>query len=196
MDSQRFDRLTKTLATAGSRRRVLGAVLAGMLGSLGTRTTIADESEDSGTVIADASGGNHNQAIVLEPDPAHNDRDRDRDRDDDNNDDKDKHHDEDPDAGQCGPFVEPCPGNPQCGSFGRPCPGDAQCVAGTCGGSCPPSTGFECTGTRGRDCCASRGECCGCRDNVTGETYGYCTSVGSPCRPGTDFGPNVVCGHV
>lgn len=35
MDQERFDALAQSLVSAGSRRRALGALLAGMLGSLG-----------------------------------------------------------------------------------------------------------------------------------------------------------------
>ena len=79
MDSDRFDWLSRTLATAGSRRRVLGALLASALSSLRVHTTSADEDESSGTVIADSSGGNHNRAAVINPSTSDHDRDRDDD---------------------------------------------------------------------------------------------------------------------
>ncbi len=61
MDAGRFDRLARAVGNRGSRRRLLGGLLAGALGSLSLRTTAAD---DSGTAIADASGGDTNLATV------------------------------------------------------------------------------------------------------------------------------------
>jgi hypothetical protein len=98
MEGTRFDQFARTLATSRSRRRVLGAVLAGVLGSLRARPTTADDVDDSGTVIADASGGDHNQATVLEPAPVRHDREREPDRDDDRDEDKDKKKGEDKDS--------------------------------------------------------------------------------------------------
>src|SRR5215210_2392874 len=63
MEGTRFDYLARTVATSGSRRRVLGALLAGALGGLRLRATRADE---RGTAIADASGGNDNLAGVVD----------------------------------------------------------------------------------------------------------------------------------
>jgi hypothetical protein len=63
MEGARFDELARTVASSGSRRRLLGALLAGALGSLRIRATRADE---SGTEIADASGGNDNLAAVVD----------------------------------------------------------------------------------------------------------------------------------
>jgi hypothetical protein len=102
MEGTRFDHLARALATSGSRRRVLGAVLVGALGSLWTRATAAD---DSGTAIADASGGDHNLATVVDPATGEHDRNRDnnsdKDRDDerehDRGDDKNKNKDKDKD---------------------------------------------------------------------------------------------------
>src|SRR3954466_7254209 len=59
MEGTRFDYLARAVATSGSRRQVLRALLAGALGSLRLRATSADE---SGTVIADAGGGDDNLA--------------------------------------------------------------------------------------------------------------------------------------
>ena len=70
MEGIRFDSLARTMATSGSRRRVLGALLAGALGSLRLRATRADE---SGTAIADAGGGDDNLAIVVNPATGGND---------------------------------------------------------------------------------------------------------------------------
>ncbi len=74
MDDGGFDRLVRAVAMRGSRRRVLGGLLAGALGSLRVRPTAAD---DSGTAIADASGGNHNATTVTDPATGGNDHDRD-----------------------------------------------------------------------------------------------------------------------
>jgi hypothetical protein len=62
MEGTRFDYLARTMATSGSRRRVLSALLAVALGSLHPRPTRADE---RGTTIADASGGDDNLAAVV-----------------------------------------------------------------------------------------------------------------------------------
>jgi hypothetical protein len=95
MEGKRFDQLARAAATSGSRRRVLSAVLAGGLTGLWARVTAAD---DSGTAIADASGGNHNQATATDPasgrnehhdrDDADGDRDDERNAKDDNREDK------------------------------------------------------------------------------------------------------------
>ena len=76
MEGKRFDQLARTLATSGSRRRVLGGFLTGVLGGLRIRPASAD---DSGTSIADASGGDHNHATAAEPGANGNDQDRDHD---------------------------------------------------------------------------------------------------------------------
>ncbi len=62
MEGKRFDHLARAVATGGSRRQVLAAVLAGALGSLRICTATADD--DSGIAIADASGGDHNLATA------------------------------------------------------------------------------------------------------------------------------------
>jgi hypothetical protein len=77
MEGKRFDQLARAVATSGSRRRLLGAVLTGALGSLRIHATSADD----GIAIADASGGDHNVATVVDPAPSGNDRDHDPDRD-------------------------------------------------------------------------------------------------------------------
>jgi hypothetical protein len=99
-----------------------------------------------------------------------------------------------PPSNACGPFVTPCPGDPQCGSFGRACLGTTQCVDGTCSGDSCPSASWSCLGSSGGECCAERAACCKCRNNVTNETYGYCST--DPACGSVDFGPDVVCGHV
>ncbi len=82
MDPRRFDRLTATFATAGSRRRVLAALLVGALGNLRLHTATAED--ESGTVIAEAVGGNANLATVVDPatSPTDYDPDHDHDQDD------------------------------------------------------------------------------------------------------------------
>lgn len=78
MEPQSFDQLARSLATGGSRRRLLAGVLGGVLASLRARTTTADE---GGTVIADASGGDLNRATAIDPATTGNDLDNDtRDR--------------------------------------------------------------------------------------------------------------------
>jgi hypothetical protein len=54
VDGKRFDQLARTVAAQGSRRRLLGGLLAGVQGMLRLRTAVADESS---TAFADASGG-------------------------------------------------------------------------------------------------------------------------------------------
>jgi hypothetical protein len=131
MDGARLDRLARAVATGGSRRRVVGAVLAGVLGSLRPRTTAAD---DSGATIADASGGDQNRATVVDPATNRNDHDRDRNRD------RDREHDQ-----------KKC--QPQ--SRSEACAGHCdQVVNDGCGGS------FDCT-CDGQTVCARRdGVCC------------------------------------
>ena len=63
MEETHFDRVAR-VAAGGSRRRVLGALLAGALASLRLHTTSADQ---PGTVVAEAGGGDHNLATVVEP---------------------------------------------------------------------------------------------------------------------------------
>jgi hypothetical protein len=72
MEGKRFDQFARAVATSGSRRRVLAGFLAAALASLRVRTTSAD---DDGTAIADASGGDHNVATVVDPATGANDRD-------------------------------------------------------------------------------------------------------------------------
>jgi hypothetical protein len=62
MEGTRFDYLARSVATSGSRRRVLGALLGGVLGGLRLRATRADE---RGTAIADASGGDDDLAAIV-----------------------------------------------------------------------------------------------------------------------------------
>jgi hypothetical protein len=80
MTANRFDSLTRTLATTGTRRGLLGAFLAGVLVTLRIHPAAADDSDavigdtsdivstdDSGIVIVDASGGDANLAGVVDP---------------------------------------------------------------------------------------------------------------------------------
>ena len=62
MEGARLDYLARTMATSGSRRRLLGALRVGAMGGLRLRPTRADE---RGTTIADASGGDDNLAAVV-----------------------------------------------------------------------------------------------------------------------------------
>jgi hypothetical protein len=59
MAESRFDRLARALGAGGSRRRLVGAFLAGTLAVRRARTAVAED-EESGTAIADASGGDGN----------------------------------------------------------------------------------------------------------------------------------------
>ena len=54
MESRRFDQLAKAVAVSGSRRQVLAAVLAGVLGGLRSRVAAA---ADDGPEIASAGNG-------------------------------------------------------------------------------------------------------------------------------------------
>src|SRR5215217_5245491 len=153
MDPRRFDSLTKALSTAGSRRRVL----AGVLGSLRLRTTIAD---DSGTVIADTSGGDHNQATATDPAPGghdhnhdndHNDHDKDHDKDKD----KDKDRDQTCDATICATGC--CDGTTcQTGQYATCGTGGGACV--NCDAAIAGCTSAVCECRAGRGCCVQSGE--------------------------------------
>src|SRR5215210_6257136 len=77
MDSGRFDALARTFVTTGSRRRMLAGLLAGALVSLRVGSSAADDRDDSGTTIADASGGDQNRATVVDPVLNRNDHDHD-----------------------------------------------------------------------------------------------------------------------
>jgi hypothetical protein len=101
MESERFDALARSLVTTGSRRRMLAGLLAGALVSLRVRTSAADDRDDRGTAIADASGGDQNQATVI--DPATNQHDHDNDKD------KDK---KDTDEATCPGLNETCEADP------------------------------------------------------------------------------------
>ena len=98
VEGKRFDQLARTVGASGSRRRLLGALLVAVLGGLRLRVATAD---DDGTVIADASGGNHNHATVIDPPTGQHDRNRDNDRNDDEG--KDKAKDEDSGDALCPP---------------------------------------------------------------------------------------------
>jgi hypothetical protein len=97
MEGKRFDQLVRALATRGSRRRVLGGFLAGTLGGLRIRPSAAD---DSGTTIADASGGNHNLASAVDQASSGQDHDHDGGHDND-------HDNDHGDGGHGG--AKPCP---------------------------------------------------------------------------------------
>jgi hypothetical protein len=133
MEGKRFDQFARAVATSGSRRRVLAGFLAAALGSLRVRTTSAD---DDGTAIADASGGDHNVATVVDPATGRQDHDHDRDRDHDRDHDHDDDHDRENDDDN---------GNDENDASGAPDEGgapDAPCL-------CSSET-----------CCASDQTCC------------------------------------
>src|SRR5918997_1006898 len=71
MEETHFDRVARVAAAGAPRRRVLGALLAGALGSLRLRAANADE---PGAVIAAAGGGDHNLASVVDPGNGRNDQ--------------------------------------------------------------------------------------------------------------------------
>ena len=164
MDGMRFDHLAKTVAARGSRRRVLGALLAGALGGLRLGTAVAD---DSGTAIADASGGNHNLASAA--DQASSGQDHDRDRDRDNNDNNDNNHDHDHDHDHDGDGDNNSGGDAECKAAGESCgviKGDG--VDSSC-----------CTGI-----CVERGECSaksGCGNNSCNLATGTLCCYGATC---------------
>ena len=152
MDSNRFDHVARAVATSGSRRHLLGGLLMGALVSLKSRITAAD---DSGTAIADASGGNHNHATAADPATGGNDRARDHDTEDgdrdDNRDAKDGNRGDQNDAGSAP---------------------DAQCLCatGTCYGAgeqcCPRRDPQDEETQIGSTCCVSSTTACACGDCV------------------------------
>ena len=142
MEGKRFDQLARTLATSGSRRRVLGGFLTGVLGGLRIRPASAD---DSGTSIADASGGDHNHASASDQESAGQDHDHDRDRDRDNNHDRDRNnHDHDGAKAFCRFGTTDCECSPEgSGIFCGTDPSDpvsCQCDGDVCQPSGPQST--------------------------------------------------------
>lgn len=135
MNGKRFDHLARDVAASGSRRRLLGALLAGALGGLRLRITAAD---DSGTAIADASGGNNNLSTTPEQDTSKIDHDSNPERDhtDDNHDGDDKRHDNGKDRGHehDGCNDADCPPDESTSSKGAGfCCDDGFC---SCGGEC------------------------------------------------------------
>ena len=154
MDGMHFDQLTRTMAGRGSRRRVLGTLLVGALGSLRLRPTVAD---DRGTAIADASGGNHNLASAVDQAPSGQDHNHDHshDRNHDNNHDNngDNNHDGDGDGdtnGDCKAPGEACGVIKGDGVDSSCCTGicveHGECSASnSCGNNfCNLATGIEC----------------------------------------------------
>jgi len=151
------------MAARGSRRRVLGTLLVGALGSLRLRPTVAD---DRGTAIADASGGNHNLATVAQEDGREQAHDHDNNHNDSNHNDNhqnNNHHDHDSD------------GDNNSG-------GDAECKAP--GDACGVIKGDGadsscCSGT-----CVERGQCAvrsGCGLNSCDLAAGYLCCYGAEC---------------
>jgi hypothetical protein len=146
--------MTKSLSMAGSRRRLLGALLAGLQGSPRPRTASAED----GAVIADASGGDQTNATVV--DPAMHGHDRNRDNDSNKDNDKDK----DNGCTNCSPS---CPN----GS----CPQGQTCLGnGTCATSCSANP----------DLCTEAGPDCLCAESgldadfcMTGDGLGSCTTT-------------------
>lgn len=117
MEGKRFDQLARALTTSSSRRRVLVGLLAGAVGGLSVHATAAQD----GVVIADASGGDDNQATVVEPANATN-----------GGNDRDGDHGGDREKNECKDAS--CPRNP---NEDPPEPGfccpDGSC---SCGGGC------------------------------------------------------------
>lgn len=165
MDASDFDRLARAVATRGSRRRVLGGLLAGTLGGLWMRPTAAD---NSGTVIADASGGDDNAA-------GGNDHDRDN-----------------PAREPCQPESERKLCERRCDQVvDDGCGGRIKC---TCDGKtvCAPRDGVCCRTER---LCAGKKECCQGGDTCAPEDIccpperlclpsNRCCSGGEVCAPG------------
>jgi hypothetical protein len=175
MEGTRFDQLTRAVAASGSRRRVLGVVLAGVLGSLRIRTTSAD---DPAPVIAEAGGGDDNLATVVDPvNGGHADG---------------HDHDHDRDHKQCQPKSqnEACEDrcgrvvNDGCGGEIRcTCPGDKVCAwqDGVC---CHPERVCE-----ERSICCPAGETCGpgdacCPNERLCLRSDECCAAGMFCTPG------------
>jgi hypothetical protein len=193
MDPVRFDSLARTLATTGTRRRLLRLLaavpVAGGVLSLFDAESIAGNGHQGNQGRKGGKGGRGGKGGNAKGHKGG----------------KGKHRSRTssgglrlptPPSNACGPFVQPCPGDPQCGSFGKPCPSATQCVDGTCSGDSCPSASFSCLGTSGGECCAGRDDCCWCLNTATNESYGYCTSAGSPCSSGAEFGSGVTCARV
>lgn len=203
MEGTRFDRLARSVATSGSRRRVLGAMLAGALGSLRIRATAAD---DSGTAIADASGGDHNQATVVDPATGgttpdrHKNDTQDNEKDEDEDEDKDRDNDASRDC-QPESDAEAC-GSQTCGTAVNRCGQSVNCAgcAGCCSGtSCENGDSNGACGTQGVACsdcgaagqtCVENGLCATLCDNPgssAGCPCGLCIGNAASQSPATDL---------
>jgi hypothetical protein len=174
MDSARFDTLARTLATSGSRRRVLGGLLAGALAGVRVGPASADDVTD--TVIADARGGNANTATVVEPTQHHDDHD------------KDTQETCQPDSerqrcdGRCNRVVnDGCGGEIRC-----TCDGDKVCAREdeVC---CQPD--LVCEDTR---VCCQKGEVCGPSDTCCPPEQ-LCAGKQVCCGKGEVCGPGDAC---
>jgi hypothetical protein len=209
MEGKHFDQLVRALATRGSRRRVLGGFLAGALGGLRIRPTAAD---DSGTAIADASGGNHNLASAADQASAGQDHDQDHDHEHDDNGGHD--HDDHGDGGRRGAESCPCFEETCCGRNETCCPqfndsetqigliccdGSTSCACGDCVPFCDLNVPFarcECNCPAGTNtctqldpstqpftCCRSDQTCC--RVGEGADAVGTCCDDATEtCTPG------------
>ena len=201
MEGKRFDQLARTLATSGSRRRVLGGFLTGVLGGLRIRPASAD---DSGTTIADASGGDHNHATAAEPGANGNDQDRDHDNGNDGN------GGGSPRASQCLCSSETCCGQGEqcCDRFDQGseapigsicCDSDTSCACGDCVPFCEfdePFAPCDCNCRPGaktcslsteqknpNTCCREDEDCCRVGGTDDWDAVNVCCPEGT-CTPG------------
>lgn len=173
MDGFRFDGLTRSLATVGSRRRALALALSGALASVVAREDAA--AHDARKKCKKKSGQQKKKC-------------RKKAR---------KHNDSHPTSSCTGrPDDAVCPGGkclqgvcnptPSCTGGGQPCPTVGQCCVGTCddeGNTCGRGpVGSVCL--TGRDCVS--GVCRGHRCADTGCIYNhdYCIFGQGPCHNG------------
>jgi hypothetical protein len=215
MEGTRFDQLARVMATSGSRRRVLGGFLAGALAGLRIRSTAAD---DSGTAIADASGGNHNHASAADQASSGQDHDHDHDHDHDREHDGGHDHDQG-DGARRGAESCPCFEGTCCGRDETCCPqfdeGETQigliccdestsCACGDCvpfcdlnvpfapcDCNCPPDTQV-CTqldpSTQPFTCCRAGQTCCRVGEG-TDAVGTCCDDATQTCTPGVGCSP-------
>ena len=171
MDAHHFDSLTCTLTAAGSRRRVLGATLAGMLGTLWRDTTVAKKKacppckrrkkgkckpKPAGTPCTALLGGacHNGTCIDLKADEAN------------------------------------------CGSLGTVCGPTEVCQNGTCfpRSTCPAPTPRICS--PGRTACGGHPSCScdtSTEGNVVCVTTNYVTCTSSVCTTSADCAAGSAC---
>ena len=178
MDGQRFDALTRNLATT-SRRRALGLLAGGALGGILAKVGLADAAAQE-TEAARRRRRN---------------RDRDRDRDD-----RDGNGDVGDDcsgSNDCRRDLECCGGrcintltdNRACGGCGRACGRNETCFNGGCFRSCRTAQAGVCDTN-------SCGDLCGCNNIFNGaDGGGICESLRGSCANIRACAKNSECPH-